>query len=398
MKKIGVSLFLAATLLTATGTARTVDQLKTEFKNVLPAGSKARMVWPQGESVNGSMVGILWVIDSDSGVARKLSTTVSMNAWSPHLTSDGSRVVYFDSDRGETVVLGWDGAGPRKLVIAGWQVKDYWRDPAATMNPDWAVVTDGNSVKRINIDTKAEVALSTPGISAEVGDNISLSRDGTHLGGFFQLGGGYAAGVVDVKTGAKTLETNTTGCVASIAPDNSYSWMRQLSGHKAVLLSTSPTASKTVNVTDSIISWANKNGSTASCATNDAQFEQTRWTNHIDYITFEMDNIKANPYLYCFSTKKWLYIQENQPCGGTECNAIIFTATGIGIDYQKAKRIFNVKYSRYASRFEDYSLDGRSIGREAIQSHVPGMRGVIVRRVIDGEGTGYILQKLIVRQ
>jgi hypothetical protein len=201
-------------------------------------------------------------------------------------------------------VINWNGQGLRKCITDG-RFNEYWRGPN---NSDWAIIERG-AVYRVDIDNGAEELLwSNSGVSVE--DGISLSLDGTHMAAFFEGGG---PGVIEVPN-KPGLITSDGGCIISIAPDNSYSFLHQLSGHHILRITSFSGACTDINTTQSILDWATRNNGFNACQADFQEYEMNRFSNDPDYITFFMNCTNANPFIMRLSDRAWMSVRDDLGC------------------------------------------------------------------------------------
>jgi hypothetical protein len=367
-----------------------VFQLKADLAGIMPTGKKARLVWSQGGTWQQSGNKDLYVVDSDDGVVRKLTTT-TVNALNPNLTADGSRVVFGDDLSGAVKVINWDGTGLRTVTTGGF-VSEYWQDP--TNKSDWFINTQGNGgVTRVSLDLpKQEILLTNKEVSWGNG-YIGLSPDGTHLAAWFHLPGDqWRPGTVTVPGGVLTAG-NTGGCGLGIAPDdNSYDYFQHLAcayelGHQGILIENGKDEVRRVCLTQSILTWIRTTpGSTNGCD-NHNEFQTAKWTNNRNFVTFSMFNTKANPFIVRLSDLKWVHILDDAGCAYTNAMDVLFYTPGPMVSASRSigpgsrmPRHGGVLYP------EIYRIDGRRLAAKAVGASVApvsGVRGVVITRIGD---------------
>jgi hypothetical protein len=190
-------------------------------------GGHTRVVWVQDQSrlQNDSLARgrnlMLMGLDSRDGKGERPILRGLRNYVKPLLTPTGDRIVYSDHFLDRVFVVDWDG-GNRRSLCAGFAL-DVWQDPLDQTQWVYAGRRAGTvedflyrDVFRVRLDdprVREPVWNSTP-ISP---DNFQLSADGKRAAGEFPWPN---SGIADLESGS--WEKRSTGCWASIAPDNSY--------------------------------------------------------------------------------------------------------------------------------------------------------------------------------
>lgn len=311
--------------------AKTPQQLKSDIASILPSGKKARLAWTQGGtwSAYSGVDMHLYGVDSDDGIIRKI-TTGKLRVVNPHITADASRVIFTDDYSGKLYVINWDGTNQKEIATNAYCVA-YWRNPSD--NSDWALISGDNDVqspyRRINIDNPtSSVILWNKTPQGQGSPLIGISQDGKRLAAFF--GSDHAtAGIVNIETNSATV-SSFGGCGMGMAPDNSHDYFVHWGeGHHGIRIINGTQSKATINLDSSILVWAhaNNNANENNCHNND-EFQDAKWTNDRDYVTFSMFNTKANPFLIRISDKKWIHIYDDIGCGYTHGMDVCFYSAG----------------------------------------------------------------------
>lgn len=325
MKYLAVIAFMLFGFLSHESLAKTPQQLKSDLASIMPSGKKARLVWSQGGtwSAYKDIDMHVYGVDSDDGVIRKI-TNGKLRVKNPHLTADGSRIIFTDEYSNKTYVINWDGTN-QKEIAQNATVVTYWRN--TTDNSDWAVLSKGyfsgtSPFVRLNVDNPATVVtLYDKNPTGEGSPLIGISQDGKRIACFFENG----AGVINTDTKTATV-SSYSGCGMGMAPDNSYDYFVHWgAGHHGIRIINGTQSKSTINLDSSILVWAhaNNNANENNCHNND-EFQDAKWTNDRNYVTFSMFNTKANPFLVRISDKKWIHIYDDIGCGYTHGMDVCF--------------------------------------------------------------------------
>jgi hypothetical protein len=190
-------------------------------------GGHTRVVWvqdqsrPQNDTLARGRNLVLMGFDSRDGNGERPILRAPRNYVKPLLTSDGNRIVYSDHYQDRVFVVDWDG-GNRRAVCKGFAV-EVWQDPSDGTQWVYAASRVGSledyvyrDVFRVQLDDPKirEAVWSPTQISP---DNFQLSADGRRAAGEFPWPN---SGLADLQQ--LTWEKRSTGCWASLAPDNSY--------------------------------------------------------------------------------------------------------------------------------------------------------------------------------
>ncbi len=344
--------------------AKTPAQLKADLSTILPQGQKARMVWQQGGTWTKPGYLDLYVVDSDSGVIRKLNTT-AIDAQNPHLTADGSRVIFGDQLSGRIYIINWDGTNLRIISNSG-RYLEYWQNPAD--KSDWAVYCGqyGNPVSRINVDTKVIVQLYNGSMGASGSPIMGISQDGTHLSAYFeQRGGGWDPGVVLTSGSAlPVFSVKKGGCGMGMTPDNTYDyfvhWSRLGNGHHGIQFYNKTSAKDTFTIDDGILAWARANNMDNGCGQNQ-EFQNAKMTNNRNFVTFGMFFCKANPFIVRLSDRKWVSIDDQLGCNYVHGLDVCFFQPPSSGTISKPSALQGLKGQSRADA-QVYGIDGRRSG------------------------------------
>ncbi len=312
--RVFASSLLLILLCSSGALSKTPAQLKTDFKDILPAGKKARCAWLQTGYPAGAGSATddqtLLIVDSDNGIVKELTPPSLFTAGkrtidNPSITFDGSRIIFNEAYSNTKYVMNWDGTGLKSIPIEGY-LSRYWRDGAT--GTDWAII-DMYDLKRCNIDNPTQsVQLWT--LTEVTRPWFTLSPDGQHMA---FAAGGQAVGIGHVPNGQFIL-ADSIGCRINIAPDNSCDFLFQLPYHHTIRICDSLGHKKQdILVTDTIVSWAKRTKSLNSCHLEE-EYETVRWTNNRDYITFFMYNTSVNPFIMSLSNRKWMYLADSLDC------------------------------------------------------------------------------------
>jgi hypothetical protein len=190
-------------------------------------GAHTRVVWVQDQSraqndtlARGNHL-LLMGLDSRDGKGERPIFKNSRNYVKPLLTPSGDRIVYSDHSQDRVLVVDWDGNN-RRTLCTGFAL-EVWRDPADGTQWVYVAIRAGTlddyvyrDVFRIQLDNPKvrEPIWSATLISP---DNFQLSADGLKVAGEFPWPN---SGVADLA--ARTWDKRSTGCWATMAPDNSY--------------------------------------------------------------------------------------------------------------------------------------------------------------------------------
>lgn len=190
-------------------------------------GGHTRMVWVQDQSraQNDTLARdrnlMLVGFDSRDGKGERPILRGSRNYVKPLMTPTGERVVYSDHFLDRVFVVDWDG-GNRRTLCAGFAL-DVWQDPEDGTQWVYAARRVGTVTEFVYRDV-FRVQLDDPRVREPVWnatqispDNFQLSEDGLKAAGEFPWPN---SGLADLAT--STWEKRSTGCWASLAPDNSY--------------------------------------------------------------------------------------------------------------------------------------------------------------------------------
>lgn len=237
-----------------------------------------RIVWVQDQSTShndslarGKSLKLMGLDSRDGQGERAIAGTVHGYA-KPLITPDGKRVVYSDHAADKVFVINWDGTGKR-VVCDGFAV-DVWADP--TSDTEWVYVCRrGLPRDHYVYRDVARVQLDNPKVREPVWnktqispDNFQLSADGLRAAGEFPWPN---SGIADLA--ARTWSKRSTGCWASIAPDNSY----------LCAVFDGPHRNWQMHSSDGEVIWSvNLNGSSAF---GGHEGFHPRWSNHVRFLT-----------------------------------------------------------------------------------------------------------------
>ncbi len=226
-RRPAITLVVVAVLSVLIGSVEMTHAAEPASEIEAATAALTRIVWVQDQSAlqndtlaRGKSLKLMGLDSRDGQGERAISAGVQSYA-KPLITPDGKRVVYSDHVADRFFVVNWDGSGKRNLG-AGYAL-DVWADPANDI--EWVYVARRalprdsfvyRDVVRIQLDnpTVRETVWSKTQISP---DNFQLSADGLRAAGEFPWPN---SGIADIA--ARTWSKRSTGCWASIAPDNSY--------------------------------------------------------------------------------------------------------------------------------------------------------------------------------
>lgn len=366
--------------------AKTPAELVTAFKNVLPTGQKAQMVWVQKD-------GCVYTVDSDTGIIRKITIT---SGNTPMITNDGKSILYLTS--GKLAMMSWAGTGAKTIDASGYNaVEDYYYD--ATNKIDYAIVRSGADYFKINAATGDKSQIHSGG-----DDGLHISIDGKYLAA--DIEGNVKFGFKELATGKVTYPAAQCGsCNSNISPDNTYRLMVQYAGHNLVCVSSVPgittggtlysPISKGQNLTASILA---KNPHSGSCVSKGAEygFESTNWIAP-DIVIFIMTNSQQNPYMVKLSDPtKWVAIDDNVGCNidqefmTSPPDGRVFDRTPISIDNNHSKNI-SKNLALNKSDYISYLPDGRRLNRSATSLKNKNFHGVIINHFNNSKSSSLLV-------
>jgi len=257
-----------------------------------PAAGKA--VAATIEKLTGARTKIVWVrsvvdgkghVDADDGIFYQLMVFDTHEAKErvllpgpascayPWITGDGAHVVYtLLGGAGKVCVVDWDGTN-RKELSDGFALT-VWRDPASGIQ--WIYVGNNYAQKDYQYQNHSTAGitryrLDNPSVKEPVWDKmvveqrVALSGDGKRLGSGFPWPN---QGVADLESG--TWKQYGSGCLSSIAPDNSYRFFHMIGSHTEVIMYDDGGANRRtipVNYKPGGMFWSPK------------------WTNHVRFLT-----------------------------------------------------------------------------------------------------------------
>ncbi|MBD3240849.1 MAG: hypothetical protein GF331_09710 [Chitinivibrionales bacterium] len=311
--RAAVAAFASLVLTVTTTWAKSDDQVRQQFAQLLGSGRYARIVWTKGgpdswhnlEDLGRSTVTRIYACDTRDGVRRPLNANLPTgHLVNPSLTRDGRRVVFCVGNTRQVYVCDFDGDNLR-MVTSGYQSFGTWQAPDGS---HW-VIGDGNGgVYRINIDNPSERVLlrATQGIKY-----ATLSQDGTLLAGGFPSWPN--AGVYHINED-RLLLFSPSGCWPSFSFSDNNKIMYTIEPHTHIkIVDAEGNRLLVKNIADGILPGG--------------EYNSLRWSNDDDIIAHWAEgNSSHMPIVQRISTTEWVSLYDD----ATDFNAFahVFVYSG----------------------------------------------------------------------
>jgi hypothetical protein len=194
----------------------------------LSGNKSVKIVWSRevggyshSYSYNGQGSFRLMGIDTETGVERDILGDVG-NYFRGKITHDGNRIVY--QKLYDIWMVNWDGGNDHRIITNA-ALGCYWYDETTGKEYGYIAVGDGSTdgantsapLCRVNLADPSDLTVVRADGSSPMW--LSVSRDGTRLGGSFPWGG--HGGILNVLTGELDVYA-PYGCWATTTPDNTY--------------------------------------------------------------------------------------------------------------------------------------------------------------------------------
>lgn len=305
--------FASLVLAVTSAWAKSDDQVRQQFAQLLGPDQYARIVWTKGgrdswnnlENLGSSTVTKIYACDTRNGIRRPLAASLpSGHLVNPTFTRDGRRVVFCVGNTRQVYVCDFDGDNLR-LVTSGYQSFGTWQAPDGS---HWVIGDGSGGVYRINIDDPAEKVLLRPVQGIKY---ATLSRDGRLLAGGFPSWPN--AGVYHIQDD-RLLLFSPSGCWPSYSFTDNNKIMYTIEPHTHIkIVDAEGNRLLVKNIADGILP-GNK-------------YNSLRWSNDDDIIAHWAEGSSSHmPIVQRISTTEWVSLYDD----ATDFNAFahVFVYSG----------------------------------------------------------------------